>query len=434
MYSRKELELSKLVLDDKNPRLNITIRKENESIEEQFLRTIDPQQIIELMKSMLNEMSFNPSNIFSVIDMKNGEFLVLDGNRRTLATMILSSTSIIKNKDIEDFKKVNATKINIFLKENKRVLCAIYKNREEAMKWIDMNHLFSEKGISTLPWETFARRIAEKNQFAILFKKILDEEKIEIKDLNISYTVFERVFEDKDIKNKFGITKNSHGDLNIENKDLFFSFVKFLNNNKYNVQMVFQKPDKINAYNNFLSHLKINNNKKNITVKEYEFSKKEEIIVPIIKKTSTTKTKIKNKKIFDNSRHYIKNDKLKKIINQIESLSLEKYKELISISLRTIIEITCVDYLSINLKKSKTWFNDNDLKDLFIETIKDLEKEGFFIQNKTTMIFWKNNIPNFIFASNGYIHDVQLISTKKELEDILKRVSIFLEEAWRKID
>lgn len=139
-YLKKEIELKKIILDDQNPRLFMTVRREGETIAEQMLRTVSPRQMINLMNNIIQEGELNPSTIFSVIESR-GNYVVLDGNRRSFAIALLSGALKTENDEINRFIDMNGEKIKKFLEETKTVSATIYSNRDAAMKWIDMNHL-----------------------------------------------------------------------------------------------------------------------------------------------------------------------------------------------------------------------------------------------------------------------------------------------------
>ncbi len=424
---RKNIKLIEIKLDKKNPRY-ATRKNKQENVSNFMIKHTKLSYINDMVKDVaLNGLS--PLDAIAVFK-ENNQYIALDGNRRILALKIIFDNNEIviphSTKDILDEygeyakSKVNIDKIEVF----------VFENRDNAKKWLDRKHTSDFGGASPQDWPTLEKKIFQEDKLGLFISANADEAGVTYDDyaINVKYTIWERFFTSDFSRRWLGVTYNKElKEFEIIKKKQLFERMRAIVSATKNAELNFQK---VNKKTDKIKTIKMINEK---YLSETKFDTDFKINSP----TKASKIKKKKNKLIKNIKNlndYIDNEKLNTILAQINKLNIKNYTELISMSIRPLIEITCWEYLTRELKKSNEWFKKNDLKDRIYTTITEIEKTQFEARNKTTMKKIKINIEDLILATNGDIHDVQFVSTKKELEDNLKRVTILLEEIWRKIN
>ena len=450
---KRKVKIKDIYLDRNNPRYG-TYDKEEKNNMLNFMMSYSSKNILELLKDILNQEGTNPLANLGVIEEKD-KWIVIDGNRRVacLKILLMSEQEVKEklNNQILKFWNENEQKIINFQKSfksenNSRVDVVVLKDRKEARIWVERLHT-QIGGHTTQSWTTFERYLSQDDDVTKFVHKKMKSMGINRQTYVelVEHSIWKRIFTlgifkkyfgiDKDDKSKiYVIEKEFNPKINaminlLETKEIRYN-KSFINNSqaaatiklidneiKRSLELVNSK----NQKNNFSKSLQ----KADDVIKEFNLNKNK------LSSTKKNKNKLdKNDELLDK---YVKNEKILNVIKQIRNLSFKNYKELICLSLRSLVEITVWEFSHKKMEKSSTWFSKNDLKNRILETIKEIEKSKYLPENKTTMKIIEKNIESFLLAANGNIHDVTFVSTERELKENWLRVKIFLVEVWRKL-
>jgi ParB-like chromosome segregation protein Spo0J len=127
----KILHITQLLLDPENPRHDV-IQNQKEIIG-QLLET---EKIDNLAKDIAEQGSLSPLESVGVIPLDNDgdEYIVLEGNRRICACILLNDPNLSPTDPIRD-------KFKAIKKNNKipsKVDCIVFSSRDEADHWIQL--------------------------------------------------------------------------------------------------------------------------------------------------------------------------------------------------------------------------------------------------------------------------------------------------------
>lgn len=155
MASQKHLELSQLLLDSENPRLDI--------IEDQghILKAIveDQKGKLGVLAEHIVQRGLNPSDLPLVVpDTDNpDEYIVVEGNRR-VATLKLLANPVLRMAVFSDrewrplAKKFEKLDSAFAERPIDKILCVVVASRDEAGPWIELKHAGESGGAGTVRW------------------------------------------------------------------------------------------------------------------------------------------------------------------------------------------------------------------------------------------------------------------------------------------
>lgn len=152
---KKTIHITQLLLDTQNPRHDV-IKNQREIIEE----LVKSEYIYPLAKDISVHGNLSPLEAIGVLPVKDSnEYIVLEGNRRVCACLLLNNPDLSPDKK---FKKQiqSLTKKNNF---PSKLECNLFKSRNEADHWIQLRHEGLQGGIGTKQWDaTQIARYSEK--------------------------------------------------------------------------------------------------------------------------------------------------------------------------------------------------------------------------------------------------------------------------------
>lgn len=180
------IELSKLKLDFKNPRLPIQVFNEEEIIE----WMLEDASIIELMLAIGQNDFFIGEALLVVED--NNNFVVIEGNRRLTALKILNNP---------DLAKIHTKKVQRVLEETKyrptEIPCIIFDSRNDILQYLGYRHITGIKSWGMLAKAKYLNSLTPiletkglYNQSRELAKKIGSRSDY-VKRMLVSYKIYE---------------------------------------------------------------------------------------------------------------------------------------------------------------------------------------------------------------------------------------------------
>lgn len=167
----QQIPLDKLRFDQDNPRLPKSIGRSETNILEWML---NKENIIELMNS-IGEKGFFPGEPILVISDGNDGYIVIEGNRRFTASLLLSFP------DKAPIKKVSVNDVSNIAKEKPQTLPAlVFSSREDILDYLGYRHITGVEAWDALAKarylaqlnERLGAHISQKDKYVVLAKQI----------------------------------------------------------------------------------------------------------------------------------------------------------------------------------------------------------------------------------------------------------------------
>lgn len=212
----KNILLSKLFIDSNNPR-HEPINNEKEIIKVM----LEKEGVEALAKDIVSQGSLSPLEIIGVISIEGGNYLTLEGNRRTTALKLITDPTLAPNdKLVRKFRKLHEQ-----AKEKKllpfNLLCHVFDDREASRNWLLRRHGGEQKGVGVKNWDPLQAQRFVKNPSYNLATSLLEYAKntkiVEASDTERLVTTVARMFSTPEVRYAFGIsTKTSEKEIALE--------------------------------------------------------------------------------------------------------------------------------------------------------------------------------------------------------------------------
>lgn len=183
---KKIISYKNLIVNPENYRFD-PVKNQSEAID--LMLNEKGNEIYNLAEHIAKN-GLDPAKDFRVLEVKGGDFIVLDGNRRATAVKCLNDSNLIKD---HKFKKAFEA-IKIKDKKIEKISCIIYKNEKDAAQWIKLDHTGKNLGTGQESWSAAAKerfgykfegKISPSMQMVDLIEKETGK-KIDTKKLKIS--------------------------------------------------------------------------------------------------------------------------------------------------------------------------------------------------------------------------------------------------------
>ncbi len=230
--TKKNIHISQLLLDSENPRHEV-LSNQPEIIKQ----LIDKEQIISLAKDIAEQGSLSPLEIVGVLPMGKDEFVVIEGNRRVCACLLLNNPSLCPTKDLA--KKIRQIKTNGSIPSE--IECVIFDDRESADHWMQLRHEGQQEGVGTKKWDADQKaRHAEKHgrknpniQATKLLDYALNQGIISYDEKSdYSITTLQRYLNNPVVRNVFGLEDRDNLTSRHEKNDFKRLIIRFLDDAK----------------------------------------------------------------------------------------------------------------------------------------------------------------------------------------------------------
>lgn len=156
MAQRTDIPISELLLDQRNARLGDEQSSQQATIH--ALATLQGRRLVKLAESIVAK-GLDPAQLFSVVPTpdKKRRYIVLEGNRRTLALKALETPTIVQSAlSVGDFKKM-VTLSEKFVKDPiDTVHCVLYEPGEQsrASEFVVGRHGGAQDGVGLVEWDS----------------------------------------------------------------------------------------------------------------------------------------------------------------------------------------------------------------------------------------------------------------------------------------
>lgn len=151
MVDYLDLSIDELLLDEDNPRLG-SVHSQSEALE--AIIHLNESHFRNLMLSIKNN-GLDPGDSLYVIEAEDGEdFVVLEGNRRFSALMVLNTPDVLNGTDVPDTIKKSLTRAATGFDRTKiePIRCVKFEHREDANEWIYRRHTGTADGEGRISW------------------------------------------------------------------------------------------------------------------------------------------------------------------------------------------------------------------------------------------------------------------------------------------
>ncbi len=218
---RQDVELTALILDTENPRLEIQ-PTHRDAVRELF--QTEPKKMLHLAEDIVQHGMLNPLEKIGVsqAEEQEGRYIVHEGNRRVAALLALHTPDLIAGA-INEAGQKSIRELSVeYLKGRpvEHVECEVLP-LDELKHWIALRHTGENQGAGIVPWGTlekgrYLERIgARKTVEAQFLDRYLEhvgggaEEAARVK--KVPATNLRRILETAAVRKKFGIRVNNKG-------------------------------------------------------------------------------------------------------------------------------------------------------------------------------------------------------------------------------
>lgn len=450
VWESKKILIKDLSLWDENARFPEEFFKKSEiELISYFLKKKE-FKIENLAKEIVNEFRL-PQLEKLVVLIFNKKYIVLEGNRRLTVYKLLINPSLSSDQTIKNL--FNELRNNIKINENFKLESLVTTVKEEGLKFLDRKH---NKGNNEISWGDF-----ERSNFAIRrsYKTNKDVLKVilanAVKKLNLPdpikeevlgkgyVTNFYRIVESIPARKKLDFEVLKDGDIKINNQKKFDDSLKIIVFDIWSKKSIVNgKPinsrelNKKEAIEEYIKTINI----KDVNKVDKEVLKHTKVDLFGDKKITkdTIYSKRKTEKNYDTLflpniflPKAFKTSKLDEVFIELQKLKLSFTPTAASLLLRTLMELTVKEYMSLNklIKVDSNGYIRTDSG----KTKESLKEKIDYISTKfapkeiqeTVSIFNANSI--YTENLNKIAHSRFIFASKQKVIDLLKDSNAFWE-------
>ena len=151
MLEQLELTIDELLLDEDNPRLG-AVSSQSEALE--MLVKMNQNHFRNFMIS-IRDNGLDPGDSFYVIAKQDDDdFIVLEGNRRLSAMMVLLNPDVLDGTDVSTTTKKSLARVASGFDRDlvEPIRCVLFESRDDAHDWIYRRHTGGAEGEGRIQW------------------------------------------------------------------------------------------------------------------------------------------------------------------------------------------------------------------------------------------------------------------------------------------
>lgn len=165
------IDIEKIKLDDKNPRLPSSFRKKKIEKADIVNWMLDDASIIELMLAIGQSGFFIGESLLVIPDgNEKGCYIVIEGNRRLTSVILLNDPDLASSQKIKIEKVLSETK-----ERPKQLPCIVFDSRDEINKYLGYRHITGVKSWGILPKARYLNELSkdlDEHDFIIKCRKL----------------------------------------------------------------------------------------------------------------------------------------------------------------------------------------------------------------------------------------------------------------------
>ena len=452
---RKEVLISKLLVDQENPRLPEPHDTQRDAIRE--LAALQGKKLIVLAEHIV-EHGINLADLPIILksEVHSDRYIVLDGNRRLTTVRALETPKLVEgainNPNFKKLKKLS----NEYSKNPLEVIWTVeVTSRDEADPWIVLRHRGQSGGAGLVEWDgdsgaRYDKRRGEATPHLDILNFVKEGGKLSSEDIaklsSFPITTLGRVVKDPDVRSNIGIdVRKGVVYSRYPDEEVLKPLTKIVKDiaiGDITVTDLKKKEDRLEYIGNFSKeHLpnastvvelkKLNddhdNDNDNDQDAERDQNKK--------KKRKKRKPKYDRESLIPKACHLvISEDRIEDVYLELQAINPEIFNNISAIMLRVFVEWSIDDYLDKNnLEEKLTNAQRRNLHKRVIFLLNHMEKKGILQKNEIKPIKVEaNNVDSLIAMNtlNAYVHNTKFLPKPSELLKTWDRLEPLMFQIW----
>jgi hypothetical protein len=438
MPKTREIDLITLNADKENPRLSTSADSYREAIRT-LLKEQEEKKLLTLAEDIV-EFGLSPAEMPMVVEDEDGQYTVLDGNRRIVALRVLDNPELAKGiLTPAALKRLQNLSKNFHIAPVTKVLCVLFDSREEALRWIELRHTGQNDGAGVVPWGSeevarFNERQGKKEphvQILDLVKatgKLSLDAQAKLKDLKAS--TLKRIITNSKIRERIGYKiqkgKLVLDDSNVATVENLTKIVEDLAVNQPSVSSVYRQEQIVEYVDQLIGSPK--------TKKLGAVPPKTPVKIPKPNPKSTARTNLIPKNCILKISHPRVND----LYHELQNLNINDYPNAVAVLIRVFLELSLNDYLDTNVvmdnKTPPARIRENSTLSTKISAVaKDLEDRGIMLKHDLKSVRRCAAIDHFLVSHDNlhaYVHNKSYLPIPNDLKNTWDTLQVFFENLW----
>jgi len=444
-YTTKMIPLTNLSVNIENPRFEMAGNQR-----EAIYVMIDEQgeKLVTLAKDIVEIGLINPSELTIVTphEKEEGNYNVLEGNRRVIALKVLSNPDVIDTNQKWFSKKIRKLSEEFQKRPITEIQCVVFSKQEDAYRWIKLKHTGENEGVGTVRWDAqqtarFNERVEGVSKIALQALDFLrnddsTEEELKKKLKYVPSTSLERLLQDTAVQNALGISiSNGRLQTNLEESEVakgLRKIVKDLVGGTIKVKDIYTKEDRKEYIQTF--HSSELPDKKNKLKISWDLASPQQRHKTPSKKPSPLSTE-RHPIIPKDCVLKIKDNRINKIYSELKSLNSDHYVNAAAVLIRVFIELS-VDAFIDKHKLPKV--NENSELRQKVEAVANYFESQKNIMDKHQLKPIRVAVGNVnsilsIHTFNAYIHNRYFSPIANDLKTTWDNIQLFVVKIWENI-
>jgi len=450
-YHKKLIDISLLNINIENPRFEM-VGNQREAIK--TLIEDQKEKLIKLAEDIINE-GLNPGAPIFIIkhEKQDGEYNVLEGNRRVTALKLLENPELISEKHkllLNKFKKLSEQYSKSPIE---KIPCVLFDTEKEAEHWVELKHTGQNDGIGTVVWDAqqkarFDERVKGNSSYALQIIDFLEKEESVDSELKsnlrkVKLSSLQRLATDPDFRHMAGIDiKDGKVITRYVPLEVAKSLSKVANDllrKDFTVKDIYYKDDRLNYLETF--------RKTDLPDKSQELVGDWELISPTPPKKADPNIvdvhKKKKSKTLISKRHTlipkstiipISQPRVNKIYHELKDLDIKDFENSAAITFRVFIELSMDSYIEKNPISGVTI--NSKLNHKLKSVAADLEEKGILDKHKLKGAYTASTMKDSIFSIdtfNAFVHNKDFYPESEALKKNWDNLEIFFIKLWELI-
>ena len=404
----------------------------------------------------------NPSDLPLVIDAEdgNGNFIVIEGNRRLTAAKLLIEPELAQGTPIYNaFKRlIKAHGYAI----PKVFYCVVVPSKEIGLIWINRKHASGLDGAGTESWSSIAKARAEAEQgvdrpdldvvnFVLSNPDLDDDLRVHLEGSSFSITTLNRILTTQEAQPNLGITIKDGKLISNQNADwLMTIFTEIINviakgehdGNKFTERNIDALEKRVQFIDSITSiHPKGKKSKSEWIVSGSPSASKRSTpeIKPVKKpsKSSTDTTEDRAELIPKKFKLELPSGKINDVWDELKRLDVIKYRHAVSVLFRVFLEFSLDHYVKkfqIGLPKNGKGQTVDSLKTRLEHVLKHVKSTKLMSDSELKPINQAISNKNSLLAPdtlNAYVHSSWLNPDPLQLKLTWNNAELFIERLWQ---
>ena len=450
MAKTKIIKLENLLVNTENFRFE-TIASQKEAID----TMIDDQKVkLYNLAADIVKDGLNPNDKIQVIrsNQNQRKFIVLEGNRRTIALKLLDNPDLIDDPRYlslkKRFNKLHAENENNLVEE---IECILYDDPTEANKWIKLKHAGQNEGIGTVDWnaqqiQRFEEKVEGKSSIALQAINILKDSSETPNDIkenlgDLKITNLDRLLSDPDVRKFLGVTvKSGMLESEVDQKEVTKGLIQVATDimrPNFKVKEIYTKENRLNYLKKFPKESTPDTNKK--SAERWNFTNGSSKSKPkTTRKKKPLSTERKNL-IPKKCSLKIENPKVNAIYHELQKLDVTKFTNAAAVSFRVFVELSVDCYiekhkLTQNPSATRSGMNFQQKVSQVANHLQSLKLVDSAISKGIKVSIKNKNDLLGLDTWHAYVHNNRFSPKVKDLLTIWDGMQDFITILWDNVD